>query len=122
MSNSKKVSKTYRENDKDFNSNKKFNQTLKDQNINIKIQNFYNNYAPIIHIIEKNPKNSEKNNDSKYLINRNYTLIHNSPKIKKKLKPNMEDPSKYAANPSILKRSITENSKYNIGARNSNEN
>ncbi len=89
----------------------------KNQNINIKIQNFYNNYAPIIHIIEKNPKNNDKNTDSKYLIHRNYTLIRTSPKIKK-IKPN-KGSSKFVSNEAMLKRSITETEKLNIGMRNS---
>ena len=89
----------------------------KNQNINIKIQNFYNNYAPIIHIIEKNPKDIDKNTDSKYLINRNYTLIHTSPKFKK-INLNKTS-SKFVSNDALLKRSITETAKFNIGMRNS---
>ena len=120
--------KTYRESDKEMvitakkdNNNNTLKEKDKDkdknQNINIKIQNFYNNYAPIIHIIEKNPKNIDKNTDSKYLINRNYTLIRTSPKAKK-INPNKSN-SKYISNEAMLKRSITENAKFNIGMRNS---
>ena len=108
-SKSKSISKTYRENGKEIMNNKQFTQTLKNQNINIKIQNFYNNYVPIIHIIEKNAKKLDKNNDSKNIINRNYTLIHNSPKKKKK--------NVNISNTSYLKRSITETTKYNLGQR-----
>ena len=126
-SNSKNASKTYREEEKKI-ASKKFNHTKnknknqsqnQNQNINIKIQNFYNNYAPIIHIIEKNQKSVDKNNDSKYLINRNYTLIHTSPKIKK-LKNNIINSTKFISNASILKRSITETEKYNLGINHSN--
>jgi len=43
------------------------------QKINIRIQNFYNNYTPIIHIVEKKAKSKEKLRDFKYILKRNYT-------------------------------------------------
>ena len=88
------------------------------QKINIKIQNFYNNYVPIIHIVEKNGKNYDRNKDSKYLLNRNYTLIHTSPKVQK-INTNMVNASKYISNAAFLKRSITETTKYNLALGNS---
>ena len=87
-------------------------------NINIKIQNFFNNYVPIIHIIGNNSKSIDKNNDSKYIINRNYTLIRSSPKDNK-LNTNMDENSHYISNPAFLKKSITQASKYNFELRNS---
>ena len=130
-SGSKNESKTYREEDKKFMS-KKFNHNKnkiknksqnpnpnQNQNINIKIQNFYNNYAPIIHIIEKNQKSADKTNDQKYLIKRNYTLIHASPKAKK-INNNMINEGKLISTASILKRSITETAKYSLGLTHSN--
>ena len=123
VSSSKNVSKTYREGDKDIKScNKRLEQTFKNnnnenddnQNININIPNFNNNYAPIIHILENNPKKIEKIDDSKFApkSKSNYKLIHTSPKIKKKTN-NIIHSSKYL--PNALKRSITENSKFNLG-------
>ena len=87
-------------------------------NINIKIQNFFNNYVPIIHIIGNNPKNIDKNNDSKYIINRNYTLIHSSPKDNK-LNNNIDTNSNYISTPAFLKKNITQESKFNYESRNS---
>ena len=97
--------------DKEALKNNICSQSIKNsgQKINIKIQNFYNNYAPIIHIVEKNSKNSDRNKDS-----RNITLIHSSPKMKK-IKPNLGKTSKYISKAAFLKRSITETAKYNIG-------
>ena len=67
-----------------------YNQSLKDsgQKININIQNFYNNFAPIIHIVEKNSNSTEKVQNPKYILNNNYTLIHSSPKSPKMKKMN----------------------------------
>ena len=114
-----KKSKTFREieneKEKETSKNSFINQPLKNsgQKINIKIQNFYNNYVPIIHIVEKASKNTDVNKDSNYIINKNYTLIHNSPKTKKRIN-NMVNASKYVSNAAFLKRSITETTKYNL--------
>ena len=123
ISSSKNVSKTYRENGKDVKScNKRLEQAFKinneeddnQNNNNMNIQNFYNNYAPIIHILENNQKKLEKTDDLKMApkSNSNYKLIHTSPKIKKKTN-NIIHSSKYL--PNSLKRSITENTKFNLG-------
>ena len=107
-------------------NNKKFKHIHKghiqnqNPNINIKIQNFFNNYVPIIHIIGNNAKNIIKTNDSKYIINRNYTLIHSSPKVNK-INDNIDTNSNYLTNPALLKRSITQTNKYNFELRNSSE-
>ena len=115
-----KKSKTFREKEKEQMKNNLLNHPLKHsgQKINIKIQNFYNNYVPIIHIVEKNGKNYDRNKDSKYLLNRNYTLIHTSPKVQK-INTNMVNASKYISNAAFLKRSITETTKYNLALGNS---
>ena len=105
-------------NDKKYKHMHKNHTQNQNPNINIKIQNFFNNYVPIIHIIGNNPKNLDKNNDSKYIINRNYTLIHTSPKANK-LNTNMDTNSNYMTNPALLKKSITQTSKYNYELRNS---
>ena len=64
------------------------------QKINIRIQNFYNNYTPIIHIVEKKAKSKEKLRDFKYILKRNYstdkklnrTIIDNQKNISGALK------------------------------------
>ena len=50
------------------------------QKINIRIQNFYNNYVPIIHIVENRRKSKDIPNNSKYNLKRNYTIIKASPR------------------------------------------
>ena len=87
---SKDVSKSFRDCEKNilknrFNNNNKDNNENQNQNININIQNFYNNYAPIIHIIETNPKKIDTNNEPNYILKTNYKLINASPKKKKRL-------------------------------------
>ena len=102
--------------DKEALKNNISSQSIKNsgQKIKIKIQNLYNNYSPIIHIVENNSKNTDRNKESKYNLNRNITVIHSNPKMKK-IKPNLGKASKYISNAAVLKRSITETSKYNIG-------
>ncbi len=121
-----KKSKTFRENEneKEMAKHNVFNQPLKNsgRKINIKIQNFYNNYVPIIHIVEKNSKNSDNSKDSKYILNRNYTLIHNSPKMKNLNNNPGNNASKYISNAAFLKRSITETGKYNLSPGSSSVN
>ena len=114
--------KTSRENEKGMVKNKIYNQPNKNPNhgINIKIQNFYNNYAPIIHIVEKNPKNIENNRNSKFILRRNYEIIESSPRLNRKNKT-IINPSTNISNDIFLKRSITENSKYDLSSENVNK-
>ena len=120
--NLKTTSKTARDNEKGMIKNKIYNYPYKNQNqgINIKIQNFYNNYAPIIHIVGKNPKNIENNRNSKYILRRNYAIIDTSPRRNRKNKTIINN-TKSISNAVFLKRSITENSKYNLGLENPNK-
>ena len=108
--NLKNMSKTPRE--KETLKNKIYAQPYQNnasQRINIRIQNFYNNYVPIIHIVEKNTKNNDRVRNSKYILKRNYELINTSPRVNRENRSLVSNPNNIS---NALKRSITETEKY----------
>ena len=125
----KNVSKIFKESDNETISNKENpntnNKTNEKQNININIQNIYNNYAPIINILENNPKKSDRTNEPKSQnSNSNNRLIHTSPKMKNRNNNNRNidnNSTKQLINAGSLKRAITENPNNNSLFRNSDK-
>ena len=108
--NLKNMSKTPRE--KEMLKNKIYTQPYQNntsQRINIRIQNFYNNYVPIIHIVEKNAKNNDRVRNSKYILKRNYEIINTSPRVNRTNRTIVNNPNNIS---NALKRSITETEKY----------
>ena len=117
------ILKTSKEKEKEIFKNKIYNnQPYKNSNqrINIKIENFYNNYVPIIQILRKNKKIKENIYNSKCVIRRNYEIMNTSPRVNKT--NNATIFSKNSTNIAFLKRSTTENSKISCDSENINRN